>query len=98
MICECRICEKIRDLESGNVLVKVQFNDYSIKGTGRSWLNPCRTVVTKKTFGLWGMFVPRNVKFSVEGKDDDGNPTLKIYGLRPRTKAFKRKEVNFESL
>lgn len=97
MICECRICEKIKDLESGNVLVKVQFNDWGLK-KGKSWHRPVRTVVTKKTFNLWGMFVSRNIKFSVEGKDEAGNPTLSIHGLRPKTKSFKKAEVDIEAL
>lgn len=97
MICECRICEKIKDLESGNVLVKVQFNDWGLK-KGKSWCKPVRTVVTKKTFNLWGMFVARNIKFSVEGKDDAGNPTLAIHGLRPKSKSFKKAEVDIEAL
>jgi len=44
------------------------------------------------------MFVSRNVKFSVEGKDEAGNPTLSIHGLRPKTKSFKKAEVDIETL
>lgn len=97
MICEARICEKIAVLDSGSILIKMQFNDYGLK-KGRYWHKPLRTVVSKKTFEQWGMFIPRNIRFGIEGRDEAGNPTLSIFGLRPKTKAFKQQGVNIESL